>query len=159
MKRFAQPFTLTLAALILAGLSALPAAAETLAERNKRVGEEFLAKNAKREGVKVTDSGLQIEVIKEGTGPAPGPNSTVKVHYKGTLISGRTFDSSYQRGQPATFPVGGVIKGWIEGLQTMKVGGKSKFFIPPELAYGEPGQGPIGPNSTLIFEVELLGVR
>lgn len=122
-------------------------------------GKEFLKENAKREEVKVTESGLQYEVIKEGTGESPTADSKVKVHYKGTLIDGTVFDSSYERGKPATFGVSQVIKGWTEALQLMKVGGKWKLYIPYELGYGERGAGPdIKPYSTLIFEVELLDI-
>jgi FKBP-type peptidyl-prolyl cis-trans isomerase len=123
-------------------------------------GKEFLKENAKREEVKVTESGLQYEVITEGTGESPTADSKVKVHYKGTLIDGTVFDSSYERGKPATFGVSQVIKGWTEALQLMKVGGKWKLYIPYELGYGERGAGPdIKPYSTLIFEVELLDIE
>lgn len=126
----------------------------------KDAGEKFLADNAKREGVKATASGLQYEVLTEGTGAQPKTSDKVKVHYKGTLIDGTEFDSSYARGQPVEFPLGNVIPGWTEGLQLMKVGGKAKLFIPSQLAYGERGAGAkIGPNETLVFEVELLGVE
>lgn len=126
----------------------------------KDAGEKFLADNAKREGVKTTASGLQYEVLTEGTGAQPKTSDKVKVHYKGTLIDGTEFDSSYARGQPVEFPLGNVIPGWTEGLQLMKVGGKAKLFIPSNLAYGERGAGAkIGPNETLVFEVELLGVE
>ena len=122
-------------------------------------GEQFLAENAKREGVHVTDSGLQYEIITEGTGEQPTRNSTVRTHYHGTLIDGTVFDSSVERGQPAEFPVSGVIAGWTEALQMMKVGAKWKLFIPYQLAYGERGAGSaIGPYTALIFEVELLDI-
>ncbi len=122
-------------------------------------GKKFLAENAKKSGVKVTASGLQYEVIKEGTGAQPKATDKVTVHYKGTLIDGKVFDSSYDRGQPATFPLNGVIKGWTEGLQLMKEGAKYRFFIPSDLGYGARGAGAdIPPYSTLIFEVELLKV-
>ena len=126
---------------------------------NIKAGEAFLAENAKKEGVKTTASGLQYKVIKSGTGPSPKPTDIVKVHYHGTLIDGTVFDSSVRRNTPATFPVNGVIPGWTEALQLMKVGDKWKLFIPAKLAYGEQGAGPIGPNSVLIFEVELLGIE
>ena len=123
-------------------------------------GEKFLAENAKKEGVKTTASGLQYKVIKSGTGESPKPTDTVKVHYHGTLIDGTVFDSSVQRGEPISFPVQGVIPGWIEALQLMKVGDKWQLFIPSKLAYGERNPSPlIGANSTLIFEVELLGIE
>ena len=109
-------------------------------------------------GVKTTSSGLQYEVEKEGKGPKPKATDTVKVNYLGTKIDGTKFDSSYDRGQPATFPLNGVIKGWSEGLQLMPVGSKYKFYVPADLAYGVNAPGPIGPNATLIFEVELLKV-
>jgi FKBP-type peptidyl-prolyl cis-trans isomerase len=122
-------------------------------------GEAFLKKNAQREEVKVTDSGLQYEVLEAGTGESPSATSTVKVHYEGTLTDGTVFDSSYERGKPAKFPVNRVIKGWTEALQMMKTGAKWKLYIPYDLAYGERGQGnDIGPYETLIFEVELLDI-
>ena len=127
---------------------------------NKAAGEKFLAENAKAEGVKVTDSGLQYKVIKEGEGPMPKATDKVKTHYRGTLLDGTVFDSSYDRGEPVTFPVNGVIAGWTEALQKMKVGSKWKLFVPSDLAYGERGAGQqIGPNQTLVFEVELLGIE
>jgi FKBP-type peptidyl-prolyl cis-trans isomerase len=129
------------------------------AGKNLKAGEDFLAANAKKDGVKTTASGLQYKVIKTGTGATPKPTDMVTVHYQGTLVDGTVFDSSIQRGEPATFPVRGVIPGWTEALQLMKVGGKWQLFIPAKLAYGEQGPGPIGPNSTLIFEVELLGIE
>jgi len=128
--------------------------------KNGADGEKFLAENKKKEGVKTTASGLQYKVVKEGTGAQPKEKDTVMANYRGTLIDGTEFDSSYTRGQPATFPVSGVIKGWTEALQMMKVGSKYQLFIPAKLAYGERAIGPdIGPNSTLIFEVELLDVK
>jgi FKBP-type peptidyl-prolyl cis-trans isomerase len=130
-----------------------------LAETNKKEGEAFLAENKTKEGVKTLPSGLQYKVITEGTGKIPKETDTISAHYSGTLIDGTEFDSSYKRGQPATFPVKGVIKGWTEALQLMKEGSKWQLFIPSDLAYGERGAGSaIGPNSTLIFEVELLSV-
>lgn len=129
-------------------------------ERNKMAGQNFLASNKEKEGVKVTSSGLQYEVLTEGKGKKPTTEDTVEVHYRGTLINGTEFDSSYKRKASTSFPLNGVIKGWIEGLQLMKEGAKYKFYIPPELAYGERGAGQsIPPNSTLIFEVELLKVK
>src|ERR1043166_1164301 len=130
------------------------------AEKNKAAGEKFLAENKKKEGVKTTASGLQYKVLKEGNGPQPQGSDIVTVNYRGTLIDGTEFDSSYKRGQPATFPLTGVIKGWTEGLQLMKVGSKYQLFVPANLAYGERQIGPdIGPDSALIFEVELLDVK
>jgi FKBP-type peptidyl-prolyl cis-trans isomerase FklB len=129
-------------------------------EKNAAEGTKFLEENKKKEGVKTTASGLQYKAIKEGTGAQPKGNDTVTVNYRGTLINGTEFDSSYKRGQPATFPLNGVIKGWTEGLQLMKTGSKYQFFVPPNLAYGDRALGPdIAPNSTLIFDVELLGVK
>jgi FKBP-type peptidyl-prolyl cis-trans isomerase len=129
-------------------------------EKNAAEGAKFLEENKKKEGVKTTSSGLQYKVLKEGTGAQPKATDTVTVNYRGTLINGKEFDSSYQRGQPATFPLNGVIKGWTEGLQLMKQGAKYQLFVPPNLAYGERAAGPdITPNSTLIFEVELLEVK
>ncbi|MEN9573577.1 MAG: hypothetical protein RL514_1432 [Verrucomicrobiota bacterium] len=128
--------------------------------KNKGAGEKFLADNKKKEGVKTTASGLQYKVIKDGTGKTPKASDTVKTHYRGTLLDGTEFDSSYKRGEPAEFPVGGVIKGWTEALLLMKEGAKWQLFIPSELAYGERGAGKdIGPNSTLIFDIELLSVK
>lgn len=128
------------------------------ADSNKKAGEEFLAKNKSAAGVKTTASGLQYIVEKEGTGATPKKDDVVKVHYKGTLTNGEQFDSSYDRGQPAEFPVGGVIPGWTEALQLMKVGGKAKLFIPPDLAYGPSGRPGIPPNSVLVFDVELIDI-
>jgi FKBP-type peptidyl-prolyl cis-trans isomerase len=128
-------------------------------EANKKTGEAFLAANKGKEGVVTLPSGLQYKILKAGTGPKPTANDSVVCNYKGTLIDGKEFDSSYKRGQPATFPVTGVIKGWTEALQLMPVGSKWQLFIPPDLAYGERGAGgDIGPDSTLIFEVELLSI-
>jgi FKBP-type peptidyl-prolyl cis-trans isomerase FklB len=133
---------------------------KAVAEKNKKDGEAFLAENKKKEGVKTVSSGLQYKVIKEGTGKVPKATDTVTVNYRGTLIDGTEFDSSYKRGQPATFPVNGVIKGWTEALQLMKTGSKWQLFVPSDLAYGDRGAGPqIGPNSVLIFEVELLSIK
>jgi FKBP-type peptidyl-prolyl cis-trans isomerase len=130
------------------------------ADKNKKEGEAFLAANKDKEGVKTTASGLQYKVITEGTGPKPTATDTVVCNYKGTLIDGKEFDSSFKRGEPATFPVSGVIKGWTEALQLMPAGSKYQLFIPPDLAYGERGAGAeIGPDSTLIFEVELISIK
>jgi FKBP-type peptidyl-prolyl cis-trans isomerase FklB len=126
---------------------------------NKKEGEAFLAANASKPGVVTLPSGLQYSVIKEGTGPKPELTDTVKCHYHGTLINGKVFDSSVDRGQPAQFPVNGVIRGWVEALPLMPVGSKWKLFIPSELAYGDSQAGPaIGPGSTLVFDVELLEI-
>ena len=127
-------------------------------EMNAKAGKEYLANNAKEEGVKVTESGLQYLVVKEGNGKKPGPNDVVTVHYTGRLVDGTVFDSSVERGEPATLAVGQVIPGWVEGLQLMSEGSAYRLFIPSELAYGEHGTGPIQPNSTLIFDVQLLKV-
>jgi FKBP-type peptidyl-prolyl cis-trans isomerase len=133
--------------------------AKALGEKNKTEGEAFLAKNKTRKEVKTTASGLQYETLKEGTGPSPKPTDTVTVNYKGTLMDGSTFDSSYDRGQPATFVLNQVIPGWTEGVQLMKVGGKTKFYIPSAMGYGDKGAGAaIGPNAPLIFEVELISI-
>src|SRR6266567_3056183 len=129
-------------------------------EKNKTEGAKFLEENKKKPGVKTTASGLEYKVEKEGTGAQPKPTDMVSVNYRGTLIDGTEFDSSYKRGQPATFPVNGVIKGWTEALQLMKQGSKYQLVIPSNLAYGERAMGPdIGPNATLIFEVELQDVK
>ena len=126
---------------------------------NKSKGEKFLVDNKNKPGVKTTPSGLQYTVISEGTGPKPTASSTVKVHYTGKLIDGTTFDSSVDRGEPIEFPLNGVIKGWTEGVQLMSKGSKYKFFIPADLAYGDRGAcNAIGPNETLVFEVELLDI-
>jgi len=131
-----------------------------MAEKQKQRGEAFLSENKKKEGVKTLPSGLQYKVVKAGTGKKPKANDTVTVNYRGTLIDGTEFDSSYRRGQPATFPVSGVIPGWTEAMQLMAEGAKWQLFIPPHLAYGERGMGGlIGPNTTLIFEVELISVQ
>ena len=127
---------------------------------NKTIGREFLEENAKNDSVIQTESGLQYMVLKEGTGAKPGPTDEVTVHYTGKLINGTVFDSSVERGEPATFPLNKVIPGWTEGLQLMSEGAKYRLFIPSELAYGEKGAGEqILPNSTLIFDVELIKVE
>jgi FKBP-type peptidyl-prolyl cis-trans isomerase FklB len=127
---------------------------------NKAKEEAFLKENAQKPGIKVTASGLQYKVITAGSGPLPKESDTVKVHYRGTLLDGTEFDSSYKRNQPAVFPLKGVIKGWTEALQLMKAGSKYQIFLPSSLAYGEQGAGQvIGPNATLIFEVELLSIE
>jgi FKBP-type peptidyl-prolyl cis-trans isomerase FklB len=131
-----------------------------MAEANKQEGEAFLAQNKNRDGVVTLPSGLQYMVLQEGTGASPGPSDRVTTHYHGTLIDGTVFDSSYERGQPATFPVNGVISGWTEALQRMQEGAKWRLFLPSNLAYGAQGAGEdIGPNATLIFDVELISVN
>lgn len=136
------------------------AEASKMADLNAKAGEAFLAENGKRVEVKTTPSGLQYEVLKEGEGPSPKPNDTVTVHYTGKLIDGTVFDSSVERGEPATFGVTQVIPGWVEALQLMKTGSKWRLFIPSNLAYGPNGAGGvIGPNQTLLFDVELLAIK
>jgi len=129
------------------------------AAANAAAGDKFLLENRSKEGVQVTDSGLQYKVIEMGDGPRPSASDRVTVNYRGTLLSGEEFDSSYARNQPMTFQLNQVIPGWTEGVQLMPVGSKFEFYIPPALAYGASGGGPIGPNSTLIFEVELLSIE
>jgi len=130
-----------------------------LGDTNKKEGAAFLAANKTKEGIVALPSGLQYKVEKQGTGPKPAAGDTVTCNYRGTLIDGKEFDSSYKRGQPASFPVSGVIRGWTEALQLMPVGSKWELFIPSDLAYGDRGAGPdIGPGSTLVFEVELLSI-
>lgn len=136
----------------------MQALAEESARAAGKAGIEFLERNGAREGVVTLASGLQYEVISEGDGATPTASSTVRTHYEGTLISGEVFDSSYKRGQPAEFPVGGVIAGWTEALQLMKEGAKWRLYIPSNLAYGERAAGSIPPHSTLIFDIELIKV-
>src|SRR5688572_26544648 len=144
------------------------AQAKEASEKNKKEGEAFLAENKKKEGVKThvvtlanaQKAELQYKVLTQGTGPKPTTNDTVTTHYRGTLIDGKEFDSSYKRGEPTSFPVTGVIKGWTEALLLMPVGSKWQLYIPSELAYGERGAGrDIGPNATLIFDIELVGIQ
>jgi FKBP-type peptidyl-prolyl cis-trans isomerase FklB len=133
---------------------------QKLSEKNRVDGEAFLADNKDKEGVVTLPSGLQYKELQTGDGPSPKDSDIVTVHYRGTLIDGTEFDSSYKRGEPATFPLNGVIRGWTEAVQLMKVGAKWQLFIPSDLAYGANGAGQvIGPNAVLIFEVELLGIR
>ncbi len=132
---------------------------QNMAAINAAEGDKFMLENGVREGVQMTDSGLQYEVVVMGEGAKPAATDTVTVHYRGTLLNGEEFDSSYSRNEPTTFQLNQVIPGWTEGVQLMPVGSKFKFFIPPNLAYGPNGGGPIGPNATLIFEVELLGIE
>jgi len=128
-------------------------------EANKKEGDAFLAANKTKEGVVTLPNGLQYKILTPGTGPKPTLSDTVVCNYKGTFINGTEFDSSYKRNEPATFSLGGVIKGWTEALQLMPVGSKWELFIPPDLAYGATGKGPIGPETTLIFEVELVSIE
>lgn len=129
-------------------------------DKNMKEGADFLAANKTKDGVMVLPSGLQYKVLTAGTGPKPAASDTVICQYRGTFIDGKEFDSSYKRGQPATFPVSGVIKGWTEALQLMPVGSKWQLFVPPDLAYGPRGAGGvIGPNATLVFEVELVSIK
>ena len=133
---------------------------QTAAEENKKTGEAFLAENKKKDGVVALPSGLQYKILKAGKGKKPTDADKVECHYRGTLIDGTEFDSSYRSGQPASFPVNGVIAGWTEALKLMPVGSKWQLFVPSQLAYKEHGAGAdIGPNATLIFEVELLGIK
>ncbi|TPQ25271.1 FKBP-type peptidyl-prolyl cis-trans isomerase [Methylomonas koyamae] len=159
MKSMKQRVIATLIAFITGFIMFSLANANTPTE-NKAAGEKYLADNAKNPGVTTTASGLQYQVFTEGTGAAPKASDNVTVHYKGTTIDGKEFDSSYSRGAPATFPLNRVIAGWTEGVQLMKEGAKYRFFIPSNLAYGERGAGrDIGPNSALIFDVELIKVN
>ena len=135
------------------------ATAKEAAAKNTEAGAKFLAENKTKEGVKTTESGLQYKILKEGTGPMPKATDIVVTNYRGTLINGTEFDSSYKRNEPTSFPVNRVIKGWTEALQLMKVGSKYQLFVPANIAYGERGAGSdIGPNATLLFDVELLGI-
>jgi len=132
---------------------------QSMAAINAAEGDKFLLENRTKEGVQVTDSGLQYKVVVMGEGAKPKPTDKVTVHYRGTLLNGEEFDSSYSRNQPTSFQLDQVIPGWTEGVAMMPVGSKFMFFIPPNLAYGPNGGGPIGPNATLVFEVELLGIE
>ena len=132
---------------------------EGMAATNSAEGDKFMLENHSKEGVLVTDSGLQYKVLEMGDGAKPSATDKVKVHYRGTLLNGEEFDSSYARGEPISFQLNQVIPGWTEGVQLMPVGSKFMFYIPPDLAYGPAGGGPIGPNATLIFQVELLDIE
>ena len=136
----------------------MAAKAAEAATKNQKEGEAFLAANKAKPGVRTTPSGLQYQVLREGSGPTPQPTDKVRVNYKGTLLDGTVFDGSYDRGEPVEFALNQVIPGWTEGVALMPVNSKYKFWIPANLAYGPNGQPPIGPNSTLVFEVELLGI-
>ncbi|PKG49479.1 MULTISPECIES: FKBP-type peptidyl-prolyl cis-trans isomerase N-terminal domain-containing protein [Halomonadaceae] len=140
-------------------MQAREAEAEEMAQTNLEEGEAFLAENAEREEVTVTDSGLQYEVLESGDGATPGPEDTVEVNYEGMLLDGTVFDSSFERGESVSFQTNQVIEGWQEALQMMSVGDSWMLYIPADIAYGENGQGPIGPNEVLTFRVELLGVE
>lgn len=154
-----HPFILLLALFLLAGCTDFEAK-EKLAEQNRQQGEAFLAANTGKDGVIVRPSGLQYKVLHEGNGAKPGIDDHVTVHYRGTLIDGSEFDSSYARGEPSTFALNGVIRGWTEGLQLMSVGSKYRLFVPSMLGYGQSGKDDkIGPNATLIFDVELLAIN
>ena len=145
-----------MAVLAIVGIGILPVGAQSALEK----GKAFLEENSKKPGIETTPSGLQIQHLKKGDGAAPKATDTVRVHYRGTLLDGTEFDSSYSRNAPIEFPLNRVIPGWTEGLQLMKTGGKARLFIPSDLAYGPRGAGgAIGPNETLIFEVELLEVK
>lgn len=155
-KNYIQILVLTISAALLGGWLSTAVANPA---GNKAAGTAYLAANGKRKNIITTPSGLQYEVLSEGTGKMPKASDTVTVHYKGTKINGTEFDSSYSRNEPTTFAVKDLIDGWAEGLQLMKEGAKYRFFIPPKLAYGETGGGAIEPNETLIFDVELIKVQ
>jgi FKBP-type peptidyl-prolyl cis-trans isomerase FkpA len=152
---------LLIVTVLLIGFTMFSMANATTPEENKAAGTAFLAENAKKPNIVTTASGLQYEILTAGTGTAsPSATDNVTVHYKGTTLDGKEFDSSYSRGEPITFPLNGVIAGWTEGVQLMKEGAKYRFYIPSELAYGERGAGrTIGPNATLIFDVELIKIQ
>lgn len=153
-----HPFIFVIALFLLAGCTDFEAQ-ERQAELNRQQGTAFLAANRSKEGITVRPSGLQYQMLREGSGPKPTISDRVSVHYRGTLIDGSEFDSSYARGEPATFAVAGVIPGWTEGLQLMSVGSHYRLFVPSDLGYGQKGAGDqIGPNATLVFDVELLEI-
>ncbi|MCX7097909.1 MAG: FKBP-type peptidyl-prolyl cis-trans isomerase [Methylococcales bacterium] len=155
-----QTQVISIVTVILIGITMFSLANATSPEENKTAGTTFLAENAKKPNIKTTATGLQYEILTPGTGSAsPKATDTVTVHYKGTTIDGKEFDSSYSRGEPTSFPLNRVIPGWTEGVQLMTVGAKYRFYIPANLAYGEQGAGPIAPNSALIFDVELLQIQ
>jgi FKBP-type peptidyl-prolyl cis-trans isomerase len=158
MRKFTFPFIII--SFIILGITMFSMSNTKSANENQAEGIAFMAENAKKEGVITTPSGLQYEVITEGEGASPSATDKVTVHYQGTTIDGKEFDSSYKRGESITFPLNGVIAGWTEGLQLMQEGAKYRLYIPSELAYGVNGAGSdIGPNSTLIFDVELLKIN
>jgi len=156
-----QVQVLSIVTFILIGITVFSMANATTPEENRAAGAAFLAENTKKSNIITTASGLQYEILTAGTGTkSPSATDNVTVHYRGTTIDGKEFDSSYSRGEPATFPLNRVIKGWTEGVQLMKEGAKYRFYIPSELAYGEQGAGrDIGPNATLIFDVELIKIQ
>lgn len=152
---------ISLSTLVLVGLTIISMASATTPDEKKAESAAFMLENGKKANIVTTQSGLQYEVLKKGAGTvSPSATDSVTVHYKGTTIDGREFDSSYSRGEPITFPLNGVIPGWTEGLQLMKEGDQFRLYIPPELAYGERGAGSaIGPNEALIFDVELIKIQ
>jgi FKBP-type peptidyl-prolyl cis-trans isomerase FkpA len=155
-----QTRILSVITIILIGITMFSMANATTPEENKAAGEAFLAENAKKPNIITTASGLQYEILKKGEGETPSATDNVTVHYKGTTIDGEEFDSSYSRGEPATFPLNRVIAGWTEGVQLMQEGAKYRFYIPSDLAYGAHGAGrAIGPNAALIFDVELIKIQ
>ena len=156
-----QTQIISLVTVILIGITMFSMANATTPEENKAAGATFLAENAKKPNIVTTASGLQYEILTKGTGTkSPSATDNVTVHYRGTTLDGQEFDSSYKRGEPATFPLNGVIAGWTEGVQLMTEGAKFRFYIPSQLAYGEQGAGrDIGPNATLIFDVELIKIQ
>jgi FKBP-type peptidyl-prolyl cis-trans isomerase FkpA len=155
-----QTQIISLVTVVLVGLTIVSLANATTPEEKKAQSAAFLAENGKKPNIVTTPSGLQYEVLQKGTGTvSPSASDNVTVHYKGTTLDGKEFDSSYSRGEPITFPLNGVIAGWTEGVQLMKEGDKFRLYIPSDLAYGERGAGPIGPNEALIFDVELIKIQ
>lgn len=155
-----QTQIISLVTVVLVGLTIVSLANATTPEEKKAESAAFLAENGKKPNIVTTQSGLQYEVLQKGAGTvSPSATDNVTVHYRGTTIDGKEFDSSYSRGEPITFPLNGVIAGWTEGVQLMKEGDKFRLYIPSELAYGERGAGPIGPNEALIFDVELIKIQ
>jgi FKBP-type peptidyl-prolyl cis-trans isomerase FkpA len=154
-----QTQILAMVAVIFVGITLISVVDAKTPQENKAAGTAFLTANAKKNNIVTTKSGLQYEIFTPGTGKTPSATDSVTVHYRGTKIDGQEFDSSYSRGEPATFPVNALIPGWTEGLQLMKEGGKYRFYIPSDLAYGESGGGSIDPNEALIFDVELIKIE